>query len=255
MMRNKRSKTLLAIDVGNTTVAIGIFTGKKLVRSLKIPTKKPADRRFYHAVFRKIVGANAPEAVIISSVVPALTGILKTLFTDIFRVTPVILGDTFAVPIRNLYRDPRQVGQDRLVNAFAGYHRYGGGLIIVDFGTAITFDIVSRRGSYVGGIIVPGLMTSLNALSDRASLLPRIHLRRGRSLIGKNTVASMNSGILNGFGALCDGLIEKIHRKYPGYKVIFTGGDAALMAEFCHADRIDRDLTLRGLFLIYASLT
>ncbi|MDD5449948.1 MAG: type III pantothenate kinase [Candidatus Omnitrophica bacterium] len=235
---------LLAIDVGNTTVNFGIFKSGRLVSSKKILTIKAA--RLRKLPFPPV------NDIIISSVVPDVTKILKKTIKSNFKARPVILGEDLIVPIKNLYNKPRQVGQDRLVNAYAAYKKFGGNSIIVDFGTAVTFDCVSKKGEYLGGLIFPGLEISLNALSAKAALLPRITLERPRALIGKNTVTSMRSGIIHGYAELCNGLIRRLKKEMKGAcRVILTGGHAGLLSKYCHFDSLQPNLTLEGLYLLW----
>lgn len=243
---------LLAIDVGNTTVNVGIFNNDRLILTKKIITKRPVSKKYYLAEFRRILKNEKVKNVIISSVVPEVTTILKTLFKKDSNLRTMVLGQDAIVPIKNFYRNPRQVGQDRLVNAYAGYKKFGGGVIIVDFGTAVTFDVISKKGEYLGGIIFPGIEISLNALSQKAALLPKITLKKPKVLIGKDTITSMRSGILNGYAALCAGLVSKIKKEAgKDYKVILTGGHAKLISKYCHFDIIQPNLTLEGLNLLY----
>jgi len=243
---------LLAIDVGNTTATVGIFKSDKLVFSDRIITKKPAGAKYYLTAFKKILKNKKIDNIIISSVVPEVTVVLKSIFRKNFGITPVILGQDLIVPIKNLYKDPAEVGQDRLVNAYAGYKKFGGGLIIIDFGTAITFDVVSKKGEYLGGVITPGIETSLIALAEKTALLPKIAPKRPSAVIGKDTAGSISSGMFYGFGAMCDGLVYRI-RKETGkrYKVILTGGHSALISGYCSHDHILPNLTLEGLRLIH----
>jgi type III pantothenate kinase len=157
------------------------------------------------------------------------------------------------VPIKNLYRKPYQVGQDRLVNAYAGLKLYGAPLIVVDFGTAVTFDVVSRNNEYLGGMILPGLGISLDVLADRAALLPNIKLDKPKEFIGRDTKNSMLSGIVYGFAALTDYLAARIKNKIgKNAKVIGTGGDIGLASKYCEGiNKIDKDLIQKGLNLIY----
>ncbi len=248
---------LLTIDVGNTTIGIGIFYNVGAHCSVplqirKIPTRKPASTKWYLSEFKKILNTKKIDDIIISSVVPDTTNVLKIIFKRNFEIKPIVLGEDLIVPIKNLYINPKQVGQDRLVNAYSAYKKFGGGLIIIDFGTAITFDIVSNKGDYKGGLITPGISTSLNALHEKTALLPKIQMKAIRVIIGRDTVTSMRSGILHGFGALCDGLVKTICRKAGRrYKVILTGGDATLMSGYCGYNTIQPNLTLEGLRLIY----
>lgn len=235
---------LLAIDIGNTTINLGAFKNSKLVWQKKIATSHPA-------LLKSLLKNKPIKSVIISSVVPYTTKAVKTIIKNTLHIKPIVLGQDLIVPIKNLYKNPKQVGQDRLVNAYAGYKKFGGGIIIVDFGTAVTFDVVSKKGEYLGGIIVPGIETSLRTLSEKAALLPRIKIKNVGTLIGRDTKTSMLSGILHGYGALCDGLVDRIKKETGNnYKVILTGGHAKLISQFCHCNSIQSNLTLEGLNIL-----
>lgn len=237
---------LLTIDIGNTTIAFGVYQKKKLKARWKAYTCNIFSKR------RVLRQTKDIDGVIISSVVPGATPIIKRLIKNRFKIDPLVLGEDIKAPIKNLYRNPRQVGQDRLVNAVAASELYGFPLVVVDFGTAITFDIISKNREYLGGIIVPGIETSLEALSSKAALLPHIKLLQPKEFVGKDTVSSMKSGIFYGFGLLCDGLIGKIKKRYGEQLVIATGGYSRSMAKFCNSiDKVNPDLTLHGLRIIY----
>ena len=235
---------LLAMDIGNTSIAFGIFKGKRLVKAWKISTQ---------GVFSKTT-IKLPKNIkmaIISSVVPKATPIIKKAIAKKYKIRPLVLGENIKAPIKNLYRKPKQVGQDRLVDAVAAKELYGYPAIVIDFGTAITFDVISKKGEYLGGLIFPGIETSLNALSQKAALLPKIKVAPPEGLIGRDTVDSMRSGVFYGTGALCDGVIAKLKAKYGPMKVIATGGHAALMAKFTESIRkVNPNLTLEGLQII-----
>ena len=164
------------------------------------------------------------------------------------------MGQNLKAPIKNMYKHPGQVGQDRLVNAVAAYNECGGS-IVVDFGTAVTFDVISGRNEYLGGLIFPGIRLSLENLSSKAALLPKIKLTPSKPLLGSDTAGSMRSGILNGYAALCEGVIKRLRLKCGrNLRVIATGGDAALLARYCSdIKKVDSDLTLKGLLLSYLS--
>jgi len=236
---------LLAIDIGNTTVSLGTFRGKELKSSRRIPTR---------SIFSK-KAIDLPgdiNAAIISSVVPKATPVIKRMLRRKYGIKPLVLGENIKAPIKNLYRNPKKVGQDRLVNAVAVKELYGYPAVVIDFGTAITFDVISGKGEYLGGLIFPGIETSLNALSEKAALLPKIKVEPPSGLIGRNTVESMRSGVLYGTGALCDGIISKLKAKYGKQLVIATGGHCRLMARFSKSiDTVNPDLTLRGLRIIH----
>ncbi len=237
---------LLAIDIGNSTIAFGIFEGKRLKSSWRISTQNIFSKSKVLKPLKDIDG------VIISSVVPKATPIIKKLLKNRFKIEPLVLGDNIKAPIKNLYRNPGQVGQDRLVNAVAASELFGAPIIVVDFGTAITFDIISKRKEYLGGIIVPGIEISLEALSTKAALLPHIKLSPPKEFLGRDTVSSMRSGIFYGFGSLCDCLIERLKAKFGEQLVIATGGHSRLIAKFCKSiDNVEPDLTLQGLRIIY----
>jgi type III pantothenate kinase len=244
---------LLAIDIGNTNVTCGVFDDSRLITRMKVPTD---NIRTGAGFLKRLLSQFDVDKIIISSVVPQALAKLKKTFGRMSsrgpkgRSNPIlILGENAAVPIKNLYRKKRQVGQDRLINAFAARMFYGAPAVVVDFGTAITFDVISRKGEYLGGLILPGIELSLSGLHERTALLPKVGLAPARRLIGKETKESMRGGILFGFGAMVDGLIGK-YRKMLGkdLKVIATGGNAALMKRYTKSIRIvDFDLTLKGL--------
>ena len=246
---------LLAIDIGNTNITAGMFKGAKLLRKMKMPTNS------YSSYIRKLkalikdagLELNRLDEAVVSSVVPlALARMVVELRRMSGTIKITIIGRDIKAPIRNMYRIKSEVGQDRLVNAFAAKVLYGTPAVIVDFGTAITFDIISKRGDYLGGLILPGIDLSLSTLYRNTALLPKVELASTSSIIGKDTVNSMRGGILFGFGAMCDGLVAQ-YRKILGrsIKVIATGGNARLMKRYAKTIQItDEDLTLKGLQLI-----
>lgn len=243
---------LLAIDIGNTNISFGVFKGRKIVKKTAVPT-----RDYIHKIITRKLGRVEIDDIIICSVVPKATRILAKDLKKIFSRTPRVLGKDIFVPIKNLYHKPKQVGQDRLVNAYAGIKLYGAPLIIVDFGTAITLDVVSRKGEYLGGIISPGVEMSLEVLVKRAALLPKIKIQKPKVLVGRDTKNSMNSGIIYGTSCLVDGLLAKIRKKMSGKKaaVIATGGHSRLLSVYCRGiNKSDPDLTLKGIKLILSSL-
>ena len=167
-----------------------------------------------------------------------------------------IVGETIRCPIPNRYRNPKEVGQDRLVNAYAVLKQYGAPAIIVDFGTAITVDLVSKKGEYLGGVIAPGMGISLEALNEKTALLPRVRLNPPPSLLGKDTEGSILSGAFHGFASLCDGLIAKLRKKY-GFRIksIVTGGHSYIISSYCkEIDYVNPHLTLEGLRLIFEKI-
>lgn len=239
---------LLAIDVGNTNIGFGVFRGRRLIKRFNIPTQKYSVQKL-----RKALGKGTIDDSIICSVVWRVSRILKVDLKKMFGKKPYCLDEDIKVPIKNLYRKPKQVGQDRLANAYAGVVLYGAPLVIVDFGTAITFDAISKNQEYLGGLILPGLEISLDALVKRTALLPKIKLNKPKEFIGRDTKSSMLSGIVYGLTALTDDLTARIKAKIgKRAKVIGTGGSIDLIARYCKSiDRIDKDLTLKGLNLVY----
>jgi len=247
-------KKILTIDIGNTNITAGLFRGNKLAGKAKTPTHATY---LYARFFRKLLkGCGSKlhdlDGITIASVVPLALARLAVELNKMGAVRPLIIGKDAKVPIRNMYLNKSEVGADRLVNAFAAGRLYGAPCVIVDFGTAITFDIVSAKGDYLGGLILPGIELSLASLYRKTALLPRVELKAAPSVIGKDTVNSMRGGILFGFGAMCDGLVAQYRRLLGARaKVIATGGNAALMKHYAKSiQKVDPDLTLKGLALL-----
>lgn len=251
---------LLAIDIGNTNITFGVFSAgggpayggqhKRIVKRFDILTKK-----YNLPKLKRGIGRLKIDDVVICSVVPLATKKIAKDLKGFLGKAPYIIGKDIKVPLKNLYHKPHEVGQDRLVNAYAGVHLYGTPLIAVDFGTAITFDVISKNKEYLGGMILPGLGISLEALFERTALLPKIKLEAPSELIGRSTKNSMLSGIVYGFACLADDLSERI-KAYIGKnaKVIATGGNIRLIGKYCRKiDKIDPDLTLKGLNILYLS--
>lgn len=242
---------LLAVDIGNTSINFGLF-GKNRILNFRIPTFS-LESISLEKIFKERTDMSKISEVIICSVVPRVSQKLKGKIKELFKVSPLVLGEDIFVPIKNLYKNPSQVGQDRLANAYAAKILYGYPLIIVDFGTAITFDIISKRGDYLGGIIVPGLEISRDVLSERTALLPKVKLRKPKVLIGKDTQESILSGIFFGFGCLVDGLIEKLKAELgrDNTKIIATGGNVRQISPFCRSiTKVDPHLTLKGILFV-----
>ncbi|MBL7081796.1 MAG: type III pantothenate kinase [Candidatus Omnitrophica bacterium] len=240
---------LLAIDIGNTNVSLGLFKKGRLLRRYNIPTKQKS----HLSALKKIFDRNKIDDAIVCSVVPQSTVVLEKDLRKLLDKKPQVVGRDIVAPIKNLYRKPKQVGQDRLVNACAGIAFYGVPLIIVDFGTAITFDAISKNEEYLGGMILPGIGISLDALTEQTALLPKIKLDRPKEFIGRDTRNSMLSGVVYGFAVLTDNLTERLKEQIGRKaKVIGTGGNIDLIRKYCkRIDRVDKDLTLKGLNLIY----
>jgi len=240
---------VLVCDIGNTNITIGVFKRSRLIFKAKVSTDK------YKQLCRlpELKKFSRIEAAVICSVVPKINRAVEKELEAIFSKPIYILGKNPSVPIINLYAKPRQVGQDRLVNAYAGVELYGAPLVVVDFGTAVTFDVVSKNKEYLGGMILPGLEMSLEALAKKTALLPKIKLEKPKGLIGRDTKSSMLNGIVYGFAALTDDLALRIKEKIgKDTLVVGTGGNIGLIGRYCkRIDKIDENLTLKGLNMIY----
>lgn len=249
---------LIVVDIGNTNMKLAFFKAGRKVCIRRLNTEKAQSAKRYEKILRRILPkmpalAGEIEDIVICSVVPSLTPVIASALSRIFKISPLILGKDIKTPIKNRYRRPGQVGQDRLVNALAAARLYGAPAIVIDFGTALTFDVISKKGEYVGGIIAPGIELALKALADYAELLPKINLGVPKDLIGKETSASIRSGIVNGYSFLVEGMIKQLRTKIKGrVKVIATGGWASFMSRFCPSiDHCAPDLTLHGIRIGY----
>lgn len=240
---------LMAIDVGNTNINIGLFRKNRLIKRYSLPAKNNK----YCTYINKVIKRLKVDNVIICSVVPSMTRCLENNLRKILDKKVLIVGKNIKAPVKNLYQKPKEVGQDRLVNAYAGTLLYGSPLIVVDFGTAVTFDIISKGAEYLGGLILPGLELSLEALHRGTALLPKVKLNKPKELIGRDTKNSILSGIVYGLAALTDDLISRIKNTIGSKtKVIGTGGSINLIKAYCkEINYADKDLTLKGLNAIY----
>ena len=249
---------LLVIDAGNTNIVLGIYDGEQLLRNWRISTDKSKSADEYGILFNNLlvltgIGLANITDIIISSVVPTLTGVLERLSLNYFGIKPHLVGPGIKTGMPIHYDNPKEVGADRIVNAVAGYEKFKTSLIIVDFGTATTFDYVNGKGEYCGGAIAPGLMISMEALFQKASKLPWVEIVKPPGVIAKNTVNSMQAGIYYGYVGLVDEIVGRMKRECrENPKVIATGGLAGLIApESKTIDAVEEYLTLEGLRILY----
>jgi type III pantothenate kinase len=248
--------SLLVVDVGNTNIVLGIYRGETLVNSWRLATARERTADEYGIQAKLLIGEAIDgqlDGAIISSVVPPLNGAMRWTVEKYFGIEPMFVEPGVKTGIAIHVDNPQEVGADRIVNCVAAYDAFGGPTVIVDFGTATTFDLVTADGSYVGGVIAPGLNISAEALFARAARLPRVDIKRPPHVIGTNTVVNMQSGLYFGYLSLVDGILERIKREVKGIKrVIATGGLATLFADDSqHIDAVDSELTLRVLKIIY----
>jgi type III pantothenate kinase len=233
---------ILAIDIGNTSVHFGIFRGKRLVREWRVATARISK-------YRTRLSAGKVRDIIVSSVVPRASKVVKRWFPKARFVNYKSIG------IKAKVRKPSEVGVDRLVNALAVHKLFGGPAVIVDFGTATTFDIINAKGEYLGGAIAPGILLARDTLHERTAKLPRVELKAPRQVVGRSTVEAMRSGLVYGYVAMVEGMVQRIKSKVKSQKskmkIIATGGLAKLICKYTKVvDIIDEKLTLKGLNLI-----
>jgi type III pantothenate kinase len=249
---------LLVVDVGNTQTHLGTYDGDVLVEHWRFATVRSSTADELGAALRALLALRGLtfadlHASIVSSTVPQLRPEWQAMASRYLGHELLVVGPGLrtGMPIR--YDNPREIGPDRLVNAVAGYEKAGGPCVIVDFGTAVTHDIVSADGEYLGGVIFPGIEISLDALSERAAALPKIDLVEPRTLIGKSTVDAIRSGVLFGFAAMVDGIVGRLREQLGAeLHTLATGGPAPLVVPYCDSiDGVDDQLTLTGLRLIW----
>ena len=249
---------LLAIDVGNTNIVLGVFKGARLTASWRIATDLSKTSDEYGILMLDLFKAGGlrfkqVDGIILSCVVPPITPIFTEMARRYFDAEPLVVDGMMDTGLKNCYEPPRDVGADRIVNAVAAHRKYGGPVIIVDFGTATTFCAVSKSGEYLGGAIVPGITISAEALFRRASKLPKVELRRPASVIGRDTVSSIQAGMLYGYAGLVDAMVNRMKKELgPKTKVVATGGQARIIVpETSTIDEVRPDLTLEGLQILF----
>ena len=250
---------LLAIDIGNTNVVLGVFDGEHLYASWRVGSNIQITADEYAIIVKDLFGFSGIEfrqidGVIISTVVPPLLPIMTEMSHKYFKLDPLVVSNETRAGITFKCDNPREIGADRIVNAAAAFKLFGGPIIIVDFGTATTFCAVTKSGEYLGGAIAPCVKISAEALYQRAAKLPRVELTRPSTVIGRDTVSAMQAGILYGYAGLVDGIVARMKKECaPDARVIATGGLAELVAsETTSIHEVRPHLTLEGLRLLYA---
>ncbi|MDD5093354.1 MAG: type III pantothenate kinase [Dehalococcoidia bacterium] len=249
---------LMAFDVGNTNIDIGVFKGEELFTKWDLATDVYRTSDEYGVILMSLLAQQGlkPSNInhaIICTVTPPLVTILKEMLQRYFHISPLMVEAGIKTGVNILIDNPREVGPDRIANAVAGHHFYGGPLIIIDSGTATTFNVLSKKGDYLGGAIAPGIRIAMEALFQRTARLPRMDLARPKSVIGKDTISAMQSGVLFGYVALIEGMVVRIQQELgTKTKVIATGGYAELLAkEASVIEKVDPYLTLVGLRIIH----
>jgi type III pantothenate kinase len=249
---------LLAVDLGNTNVVLGLYDGEELVQTFRVATVRSRTEDEYAVLLQQLfslrqLSAHSVSAAIIASVVPQLTDVMVSAIRQAVGREPLLVGPGLKTGMPVLYDNPPDVGADRIVDAVAAYARYQSGVIVVDFGTATTFNCVSPKGEYLGGVIVPGVKVSLEGLMQSAAKLRPIELTAPPRVLGRNTTHALQSGIIHGYAAMVDGLVERLVEElgFP-CRIVATGGLSALIGK--HTKRIeelDPNLTLEGLRILY----
>ena len=249
---------LLVMDVGNTNTVLGVYQDERLEHHWRLASLRDRTVDELGVLSRQLFSLTnldpaAIDAIVIASVVPPLSPALAAMSRSYFGVEPLFVEPGVRTGMPILYENPQEVGADRIANSVAAFARYGGPVLVVDFGTATTIDAVSSRGEYLGGAIAPGVQISSEALFERAARLPRVAIRRPDRVIGRNTVQAMQSGVYFGYLGLIDGLLRRMQEEIGQQaKVVATGGLAPVFAdEADRFDAVDPNLTLEGLRLIY----
>lgn len=250
---------LFCIDIGNTNIVLGLCDGDRILHHWRIRTEREITSDELGILIGNLfnsskVPTEVVSHVIISCVVPPLLNTMEEFTRCYFRVNPLVVDSETKTGMPILYSNPKEVGADRIVNSVAAYEKYRTALVAVDFGTATTFDCVSEEGAYLGGAIAPGVLISCEALFQKASKLPRVEIfARPRTVIAKDTISSMNVGIVYGYAGLVDGIVNRIKKEMSrDLKVVATGGLAPLICEVAETiDHVEEFLTLEGLMIIF----
>ena len=248
---------LLVVDVGNTQTHLGTFEGSELVQHWRFATVRTSTADELGAALRNLLALRGLsfddlDASIVSSTVPQLRPEWSEMAARYLGHPLLVVGPGLKTGMSIRYDNPREIGPDRLVNAVAGFEKVGGACVVVDFGTAVTHDVVSATGEYLGGVIFPGVEISLEALTERAAALPKVDLTEPRGVLGKSTVDAIRSGVLYGYAGMVDGILTRLREELGAARAIGTGGLAGAIVPYCKGiDEVDELLTLTGLRLIW----
>jgi len=254
----EENTVLLVLDVGNTNIHLGVYRGEKILATWDLSNRQGRRADELALTLKSLlrdreIARSAVKGAAVACVVPTVAGVIEEALRRTISQEPFFVGHESGADLLKSFDDPWEVGADRIANAAGGFHRYGGPLIVVDFGTATTFDAISGEGDYLGGVIAPGIGVSVEALFRKAARLPRIELFRPDRAVGRNTVASMQSGIIFGYAGLVEALVARIREEIGAdAKVVATGGMAELIVrETGTVGTVDEHLTLEGLRLLY----
>jgi type III pantothenate kinase len=248
---------LLVIDVGNTNTVLGVYRGEELLHHWRLMTERERTADEWGVLTRTLfdlgeIPNEGVSGIVISSVVPPARPALDEMALRYFGIQALFVEATMELGMPVRYTPPSDVGADRIVNGIAAYAAFGGPVIVVDFGTATTFDLISAKGEYMGGVIAPGIGISAEALFLRAARLPRVEIRAPAKIIGDTTVGSMQSGLYWGYAGLVDGILRRMKKEAANPYVVSTGGLAELISPACEeVDSVEKNLTLEGMRLIY----